>query len=373
MHRGATGDLEVRTFAPEAARVEVVDAATDGVVAELARVDHTGFFAGTVAGRRAPFAYRLRLTVGEAAVDVEDPYRFGPVLGDIDIYLIAEGKHLRLYDKYGAHATTMDGVDGVSFVVWAPNARRVSVVGSFNAWDGRRNPMRFRPGAGVWEIFLPAATLGSTYKYEILGPGGDLLPLKADPFAFAAETAPGTASIVAEAGRKHWADSSWLARRSAANERDAPISVYEAHIGSWKRSDGNRYLTYRELADQLVPYVATLGFTHLELLPVSEHPFDGSWGYQPIGMFAPTGRFGPPEDFAYFVERAHEAGLGVLLDWVPGHFPTDAHGLGDFDGTHLYEHADPRQGFQPDWNTLIFNFGRTEVVNYLIANALFWL
>jgi 1,4-alpha-glucan branching enzyme len=246
-------------------------------------------------------------------------------------------------------------------------------VGDFNAWDGRRNPMRFRPEVGVWELFLPAIALGATYKYELLGPYGNVLPLKSDPFAFAAERAPATASIVARAGATRWDDEAWLARRPAANERSAPISVYEVHLGSWKRAEENRYLTYRELADQLVPYAADLGFTHLELLPVTEHPFDGSWGYQPIGMFAPTSRFGTPEDFAYFVDRAHDAGLGVLLDWVPGHFPTDAHGLGEFDGTHLYEHADPRQGFQPDWNTLIFNFDRTEIVNYLIANALFWL
>ena len=373
MHPGdAKGDLPVRTFAPHASRVDLLEAATGSVVAQLERIDEAGFFSGVVRAR-APFAYRLRLTVGDAIVDVDDPYRFGPVLGELDVYLIGEGKHLRLYEKFGAHATIVDGVAGISFVVWAPNARRVSVVGDFNAWDGRRNPMRFRPEVGVWEIFLPAIALGATYKYELLGPYGNLLPLKSDPFAFAAERAPATASIVARAGAERWDDEAWLVRRPAANERSAPISVYEVHLGSWRRADGNRYLTYRELADQLVPYAADLGFTHLELLPVTEHPFDGSWGYQPIGMFAPTSRFGTPADFAYFVDRAHDAGLGILLDWVPGHFPTDAHGLGEFDGTHLYEHADPRQGFQPDWNTLIFNFDRTEIVNYLMANALFWL
>ncbi len=296
-----------------------------------------------------------------------------PSLSDLDVYLFGEGTHRRIYEKLGAHPVEIDGVAGVHFAVWAPNARDVSVVGDFNDWDGRRNPMRFRPDVGVWELFVPAVALGAIYKYELLGPTGNLLPLKADPFAFAAERAPATASIVARAGGERWDDDAWLARRPAANERSAPISVYEVHLGSWRRADGNRYLTYRELADQLVPYAADLGFTHLELLPVTEHPFDGSWGYQPIGMFAPTSRFGTPEDFAYFVDRAHDAGLGILLDWVPGHFPTDAHGLGTFDGTHLYEHADPRQGFQPDWNTLIFNFDRTEIVNYLIANALFWL
>jgi 1,4-alpha-glucan branching enzyme len=368
-----TGELSVRAFQPHASRIEVVDAASGAVVADLARLDEAGFFAGNVAGRRERFAYRLRLTIGDSVTDIEDPYRFGPVLGELDVYLIGEGKHLRLYEKFGAHVAEMDGVTGVSFVVWAPNATRCSVVGGFNDWDGRRNPMRKRAEAGVWEIFLPNVAAGAVYKYELLGPYGNLLPLKADPFAFAAERSPATASIVATPGLAEWHDRAWLDARASANERGAPISIYEAHLGSWKRADGNRYLTYRELADELVPYVAGLGFTHLELLPVSEHPFDGSWGYQPIGMFAPTSRFGGPDDFAYFIERAHGAGLGVLLDWVPGHFPTDAHGLGEFDGTHLYEHADPRQGFQPDWNTLIFNFGRNEVVNYLVANALFWL
>jgi 1,4-alpha-glucan branching enzyme len=266
----------------------------------------------------------------------------------------------------------MDGVDGIAFAVWAPNARRVSVVGDFNDWDGRRHPMRFRHGVGVWEIFMPGVAAGSRYKFELLGPSGNLLPLKADPYAFASERPPATASLVAAAGSSTWHDDAWLQSRERANRRDAPIAIYEVHLGSWKRSDGNRYLTYRELAADLVPYAAWLGYTHIELMPVSEYPFDGSWGYQPIGLFAPTSRFGGPEDFAAFVDAAHAAGLGVLLDWVPGHFPTDAHGLGQFDGTHLYEHADPRQGFQPDWNTLIYNFGRTEVRNFLLANALFW-
>jgi 1,4-alpha-glucan branching enzyme len=367
------GGLSIRAFQPHASRVEAVDATTGNVVADLARVHEAGFFAGTARGRTDPFPYRLRLTFGDVVTTVDDPYRFGPVLGDLDIYLIAEGKHLRLYEKFGAHACELDGVAGVAFVVWAPNARRVSVVGGFNDWDGRRHPMRKRNEVGVWELFVPGVQLGATYKYELLGPDGDLLPLKADPFAFAAERSPGTASIVAEAGRATWNDAAWLETRASANERHAAMSIYEVHLGSWKRAEENRYLTYRELAEDLVPYAAGLGFTHLELLPVSEHPFDGSWGYQPIGMFAPTSRFGTPDDFAYFIERAHDAGLGVLLDWVPGHFPTDAVGLGEFDGSHLYEHADPRQGFQPDWNTLIFNFGRNEVVNYLVANALFWL
>jgi 1,4-alpha-glucan branching enzyme len=295
-----------------------------------------------------------------------------PSLSDLDVYLFGEGTHRRIYEKLGAHPIEIDGVAGVHFAVWAPNARDVSVVGDFNDWDGRRDPLQPR-GGGVWEGFVPGAALGARYKYELHASDGTLLPLKADPYAFACETSPGTASIVAVPGKATWNDAAWLERRGAAGRRDAPISIYEVHLGSWQRADGNRYLTYDELADRLVPYVASLGFTHIELMPIAEHPFDGSWGYQTIGMYAPTGRFGSPEAFARFVERAHEAGIGVIVDWVPGHFPTDAHGLGRFDGSALYEHADPRQGFQPDWNTLIFNFGRNEVANYLLANALFWL
>jgi 1,4-alpha-glucan branching enzyme len=372
MHREA-GALAVRAFLPHASRVDLIDATTGATVAELERTHAAGFFAGIVPKRVEPFPYRLRLTIGDTRTEIEDPYRFGNVLGEIDVYLIAEGRHRRLYEKFGAHAAHMQGVAGTSFALWAPNARRVSVVGDFNDWDGRRHPMRFRHEVGVWEIFLPGIATGAVYKYELLGPSGNLLPLKADPYAFWCERPPATASIVATAGGDTWHDSAWLARREDANRRDAPIAVYEVHLGSWKRAEGNRYLTYRELASDLVPYAASLGFTHLELMPVSEYPFDGSWGYQPIGLFAPTSRFGTPQDFAAFVDAAHQAGLGVLLDWVPGHFPTDPHGLGYFDGTHLYEHADPRQGFQPDWNTLIYNFGRNEVANFLLGNALFWL
>ena len=372
MHREGSG-LTVRAFLPQASRVQVIDAATGAAVADLERIHPAGFFAGSVLKRDKSFPYRLRLTIGDTRTEIEDPYRFGNVLGEIDVHLIAEGRHRRLYEKFGAHAARMDGVAGTSFAVWAPNARRVSVVGDFNDWDGRRHPMRFRYEVGVWEIFLPGVANGRLYKFELLGPSGNLLPLKADPYAYWCERPPATASIVATAGSEGWHDGAWLARREGSNRRDAPIAVYEVHLGSWKRAEGNRYLTYRELARDLVPYAASLGFTHLELMPVSEYPFDGSWGYQPIGLFAPTSRFGTQQDFAAFVDAAHQAGLGVLLDWVPGHFPTDPHGLGYFDGTHLYEHADPRQGFQPDWNTLIYNFGRNEVANFLLGNALFWL
>ena len=308
-------------------------------------------------------------------MEVEDPYRFGHVLGELDIHLLAEGTHLRAYERLGAHPREMDGVAGVAFAVWAPNARRVAVVGDFCEWDGRRLPMRKRVEAGVWEIFVPGARVGQRYKYEIKGPHGEMLPLKADPLAFQAEMRPATASVVHGLTGYDWRDQDWMSRRAETSSREAPISIYEVHLGSWARvpEEGDRYLTYDELADRLIPYVTEMGFTHIELLPITEHPFDGSWGYQPIGLYAPTSRHGSPDDFKRFVDRCHQAGIGVLLDWVPAHFPTDPHGLGWFDGTHLYEHADPRQGFHLDWNTLIYNLGRREVSNFLLSNALFWL
>jgi 1,4-alpha-glucan branching enzyme len=366
-----SGELVIRAILPQASRVAAIDA-HGSELCVLERIETDGLFEGHIAGATLDTPYRLRMTIGDSTTEFDDPYRFGPVLGDIDIYLIGEGRHLRLYDKLGAHPQTIDGVAGTAFAVWAPNVRRASVVGDFNDWDGRRHPMRARSG-GVWELFIPGIGIGTRYKFEFLGPDGWNLPLKADPYGFFAEHTPATASIVAVPGKAEWHDAAWMEQRAAAQERHAPICVYEVHLGSWKRLDGNRYLTYRELADDLIPYVKFMGFTHIELMPINEHPFDGSWGYQPIGLFAPTSRFGTPEDFANFVDRAHAEGIGVILDWVPGHFPTDAHGLGNFDGTHLFEHADPRQGFQPDWNTLIFNFDRNEVANFLIANALFWL
>jgi 1,4-alpha-glucan branching enzyme len=372
-HREGSGEYSIRAFVPQASSVDAVEPATGALIVALDRVDDAGFFFGIAPERTKPFDYRLALHIGDTTSTVDDPYRFGKVLGDIDIHLIGEGRHQRLYEKLGAHVTRIGGVDGTAFAVWAPNARRVSVVGDFNDWDGRRHPMRFRQGAGVWELFIPGVGTGRRYKYELLGAHGNLLPLKADPYGFASERGPATASIVALSGSEHWNDDAWLAKRADANARDAAMTIYEVHLGSWKRADGNRYLTYAELADDLIPYAGWMGFTHIELMPVSEFPFDGSWGYQQIGLFAPTSRFGSPQDFAAFVDRAHVAGLGVLVDWVPGHFPTDAHGLAEFDGTHLYEHADPRQGFQPDWNTLIYNFGRHEVVNFLLSNALFWI
>ncbi len=316
--------------------------------------------------------YRLRADGHGNAWEWEDPFRFGPVLGEMDEYLLGEGTHKRLWQVLGAHVMVHEGVAGTHFAVWAPNAARVSVVGDFNIWDGRRHPMRRRGPTGVWEIFVPGLREGSTYKYEIRGGDGALLPLKSDPVGFGSEHPPANASVVRKISGD-WQDGEWLSTRAAHHNVDAPISVYEVHLGSWRRAPGNRMLSYEELADQLVSYVADMGFTHIELMPISEFPFDGSWGYQPVGLFAPTIRHGTPPEFRAFVDAAHRAGVGVLLDWVPGHFPTDAHGLGQFDGTALYEHADPREGFHQDWNTLIFNYGRVEVRNYLVSNALYWL
>lgn len=325
-------------------------------------------FAGRVA---AP--YRLKAQGDGGAWEFDDPYRFGPVLGEIDLHLMGEGTHRRLWQALGAHVMEHEGATGTHFAVWAPNAQRVSVVGDFNNWDGRRHPMQ-RLGGGLWEIFLPGVGDGALYKYEIVGADGGLM-LKADPVGFGSQHPPEKASIVRDISGYGWHDAAWMDRRAAAQDRRAPVSIYEVHPGSWRRrlDQGGRPLSYQEMARDLVNYVSDMGFTHIELMPVSEFPFDGSWGYQPVGLYAPTIRFGPPHEFRDLVDAAHQAGLGVLLDWVPGHFPTDAHGLARFDGTALYEHADPREGFHQDWNTLIYNYGRTEVQNYLIANALYWL
>lgn len=367
------GAVIVRALLPDADRVAVIDTASGSEVAELTCRHDAGIFADRLAGHDRWFAYRLAVEWNGERVEIDDPYRFPPVLGDMDEYLISEGSHLNLYDRLGAHPMTHDGVAGTAFAVWAPNARRVSVVGDFNHWDGRRHMMRQRGASGIFEIFLPGVSDGAAYKYEIKARGGSILPLKADPVGFGAETPPNTASVVRKLDGWDWDDGEWLSRRSARNHVAAPISIYEAHLGSWKKTDGWRWLGYRELAETLVPYVKEMGFTHLELLPVSEFPFDGSWGYQPVGLYAPTSRFGTPSDFKAFVEACHAADIGLILDWVPGHFPSDAHGLGQFDGTHLYEHLDPRRGFHPDWNTLIYNYGRPEVANFLLANALYWL
>ena len=369
MHR-QNGELVVRALLPGAVGVELVEAKNGRRLASLAPVEGSAVFAGVIPRRKNSFPYRLRVDWGSHKQEMDDPYRFGAVLGDLDVWLLSEGTHHRPYEKLGAHPVVLEGVAGVAFAVWAPNARRVSVVGSFNNWDGRRHMLRSRGASGVWEIFIPGLAAGDLYKFEIKAQDGELL-LKADPFAFRAELRPHTASVVNTLSPLFPS----LDARREANALDAPISIYEVHLGSWRRvpEDGNRWLSYRELAEQLIGYVKDLGFTHIELMPISEHPFDGSWGYQPTGMYAPTARFGTPEDFRYFVETAHANGIGVILDWVPGHFPADRHGLARFDGSHLYEHADPREGFHQDWNTLIYNYGRKEVLNYLAGNALYWV
>ncbi|WP_424988259.1 1,4-alpha-glucan branching protein GlgB [Microbulbifer sp. S227A] len=370
------GKLSVRCFHPDADRAEVLDPRTGRRIMGLdPHPDAPGLFTGIAARRRKPFAYRLRFGAGEQVWEAQDPYRFGPVLGEIDEYLIGEGAHQQLWRVLGAHLTTHEGSAGTHFAVWAPNASRVSVVGGFNNWDGRRAVMRRRGQTGVWEIFLPDVGEGAAYKYELLDGSGGLLPLKSDPVGFGSEHPPQTASVVREIDRHVWADAGWMAGRAARHRPDAPMSIYEVHLGSWRRvpEEGSRPLSYREHADQLVGYARDMGFTHIELMPVSEFPFDGSWGYQPVGLFAPTIRHGTPEEFQAFVDACHAADIGLILDWVPGHFPTDQHGLGQFDGTALYEHADPREGFHQDWNTLIYNYGRREVANYLTANAQYWL
>jgi len=361
------GGVWVRTLQPGADQVEVIDAASGRAVANLKRVHADGLFDGRIPRRRKRFAYRLRLAAGAALQEIDDPYRFPPVLGDTDLWLLAEGRHQRLYEKLGAHAAVLDGVAGFSFAVWAPNASRVAIVGDFNQWDGRMHPLRLRRECGVWEIFLPGLRAGACYKYEIKDADGVLLTLKADPFAFATEHRPATASVVAAPP----AVERGAVPPSAA--RHQPVSIYEVHTASWRRGENGRVLSWGELADRLLPYAQALGFTHVEFLPVMEHPFDGSWGYQTTGLYAPTARHGSPAEFAALVQRFHAAGIGVLLDWVPGHFPADAHALARFDGSCLYEHADPRQGLHPDWNTLIYNYSRHEVRNFLSANALFWI
>lgn len=362
--------LVVRAFIPNAETLSVLAPNLAGPVA-LERRHDDGVFEGLVPDSVG--IYRLRAVNAGGQWEVEDPYRFGPLLGQVDDYLLTEGTHLRLWDKLGARPLRHGDMEGVHFAVWAPHARRVSIVGDFNDWDGRRHPMRKRVDTGVWEIFLPGVKVGAYYKYEIIGPNGALLPLKSDPFAFASELRPGTASRVASSEAFAWTDQQWLEERAHRDARRAPMSIYEVHLGSWKRGEHQRFLSYEQLADELIAYVQHMGYTHIELLPVTEHPLDASWGYQPTGMFAPTSRFGSPEGFARFVDRAHAAGIGVILDWVPAHFPTDSHGLAWFDGSALYEHPDPRRGFHPDWNTAIYDFGRREVANFLIANALFWL
>ncbi len=371
-HLASDGRVKIRTFAPGALGVEVIDRGDGSVLAVSSLAHAEGMFEAALLGE-AP--YRLRVLWPNGPQETDDPYRFAPLLGDLDLHLISQGTHYRLSSALGANPLVVEGVTGVRFAVWAPNARRVSVVGDFNSWDGRRHPMRLRREAGVWELFIPDLTVGDRYKFEILDSQGNLLAQKADPVARSAEAAPSTASVVASPEPVRWQDASWMEKRATTDVMDRPISIYEVHPGSWLRemSDGGRSLDWFELSQRLVPYVKEMGFTHIELMPIMEYPFGGSWGYQPLGLFAPTGRYGTPEDFGYFVNRCHENDIGVILDWVPAHFPSDVWGLARFDGTALYEHEDPREGYHHDWNTLIYNLGRSEVKNFLIASALEWL
>jgi 1,4-alpha-glucan branching enzyme len=368
-HRTQEG-LVVRAFLPGAQGVEVVARADGRPLGTLQDAGH-GLHAGVLA---EDVPYRLRVTWPGGVHESEDPYAFGLVLGDLDLHLFSEGSHWELARRMGAHLTAMDGAPGVAFSVWAPNARRVSVVGDFNGWDGRRHPMRLRHAAGVWELFVPRIGPGEHYKYEIMGADGRLSQ-RADPLARATEAPPATASVVARELEHDWSDQAWMAARAAAQGPDRPVAIYEVHAASWLRPHGQpgAILDWDGLAERLPAYAAELGFTHVELLPIMEHPFGGSWGYQPLSMFAPSARFGPPEGFARFVDACHRRGLGVILDWAPAHFPNDPHGLCRFDGTALYEHADPREGEHPDWGTLVYNLGRREVQGFLISSALHWL
>ncbi|MBV8970418.1 MAG: 1,4-alpha-glucan branching enzyme, partial [Verrucomicrobia bacterium] len=369
------GGLVVRAFRPEAKELTVVDRNNPSRRFPAERVAEEGFFEAWLDGAHDRFDYLLEIVrwTGETLLQA-DPYSFMPILGELDMHLYCEGNHYEIYDKLGAHLTTINGHAGVTFAVWAPNAQRVSVVADFNNWDGRMHPMRKRVESGIWEIFIPGVVEGAHYKFEVRTGLGQIV-LKSDPFGFYGQHGIQTASLVFNLKRFIWDDQEWMNARVNRQWHKEAVSAYEVHLGSWARvpEEANRYLSYHELADRLIPYAKDLGYTHLELMPVAEHPFDGSWGYQVTGYYSPTSRFGNPDDFRAFVNRCHKEGLGVILDWVPGHFPKDLHGLALFDGSHLYEHADPRQGEHRDWGTLIFNYGRNEVRNFLIANALYWL
>jgi 1,4-alpha-glucan branching enzyme len=366
------GVRRVRTMQPGAVAVTLLNR-KGRVLAPMQRVHPDGVFEVDMPARIR--RYRLQLEFGDGSIrEIEDPYRFPSTLGDLDLYLLAEGSHREIFKRLGAQTLSISGVKGTCFAVWAPNALRVSVIGGFNQWDGRCHIMRLHPGSGIWEIFIPGIAAGAYYKFEILGKDGKLVPLKSDPLAHYFEAPPGNASVVYESHHR-WSDQQWMDHRRTTPAMDQPISIYEVHLGSWRRNtlEDNRSLSYREMAVELVDYVCEMGFTHIEFLPVSEHPFDGSWGYQPVGLYAPTQRFGQPDDFRTLVDCCHQAGISVIVDWVPAHFPKDPHGLGRFDGSALYEHEDPMKGEHADWGTLIFNFGRREVINYLIGSALYWI
>lgn len=375
--KGGKDFIFIRTVQPQAKTVEVLDVADGHTLGIMEKTGADGFFQLNFKDKQDFFNYRLKITLfDETQYVTDDPYRFLPVLGDMDLYLYNEGTHYKSYERLGAHLIKHQDVDGVSFAVWAPNAKRVSVVGNFNNWDGRRHMMRPRGSSGVWELFVPGLKEWDIYKYEMIGANGDLLPLKIDPVGFAYEMRPKTGTLVYDLSTYKWQDDDWIQKgRAKANALGAAISIYEVHLGSWRRNslEDNRWLTYLEMAEELPAYVKEMGFTHVEFMPLSEYPFDGSWGYQVTGMYAPTSRYGTPGDFRYLIDKLHQAGIGVIMDWVPAHFPKDAFGLSDFDGTALYEHADPRRGEHMDWGTKIYNYSRSEVSNFLLSNALFWI
>jgi 1,4-alpha-glucan branching enzyme len=362
----------IRAFLPGATKVDVMRRSDGAVLATLEPANEFGLFEGLL-DERGP--YRLRIAWPDAVHETEDPYSFGLLLGDLDLHLFGEGRHFELARCFGAQTVTIDGVNGVRFAVWAPNATRVAIIGDFNSWDRRRHPMRVRHGGGIWELFIPRVAPGSRYKYDIAGPGGIEVAWKADPVARQTEPPPGTASIVPQPDDHRWRDDAWMQSRGKRQAPDAPISIYEVHLSSWlkPRQLAEESSLWDFAVERLVPYLVEMGFTHVELLPIAEYPFGGSWGYQPLSLFAPSGRFGAPQGLSRFVDALHGAGIGIILDWVPAHFPSDPHGLARFDGTALYEHLDPREGFHQDWNTFIYNFGRREVQGFLIASALYWL
>lgn len=365
--------LCLRAFLPDAREAFVIELPEKNRY-KMDKVDERGFFELILKGRVDFFKYNIEKIYYDGNVTrFYDSYSFPPILTDYDLHLFKEGNHHRIYEKLGAHYHEFDGIGGICFAVWAPGAKRVSVIGDFNSWDGRRHVMRVRPGVGVWEIFIPGLANGSNYKFEIKAQTGSLME-KSDPYAYASEVRPKTSSLVYDIGNYSWGDNEWMDNRKKRSSLESPMAIYEVHLGSWMRvpEDENRFLTYRELAVKLTEYVKKMGYTHIELLPIAEHPFDGSWGYQVTGYFAPTSRYGSPHDFMYFVDYLHQNGIGLIVDWVPAHFPKDWHGLMQFDGTCLYEHEDPRKGEHMDWSTLIFNYGRNEVKNFLISNAIFW-
>jgi 1,4-alpha-glucan branching enzyme len=367
--------LAIRIFRPDAQKIDIIlnRQANEPIATE--RIHRDGFFCATVPGATRDLDYRLCLQSKDGSKQLtRDPYQYGPIMGEVDLHLFAEGQHWKIYEEFGAHLRAIGGEAGVYFAVWAPNAQRVSIVGDFNGWDGRVNPMRKLVGSGVWELFLPGVKEGAHYKFEIRTQTGALL-LKSDPFAFFNQHGISTSSLIYNLERYKWSDAQWMEARRTRDWPKSALSIYEVHLGSWRRraDEGDRHLSYLEFAETLLPYALEMGYTHIELLPIAEHPFEGSWGYQVTNYYAPTSRFGTPDELRHFIDACHQAGIGVIMDWVPAHFPKDAHALAEFDGTHLYEHMDPRQGEQQDWGTLIFNFGRNEVRNFLIGNALFWL